>query len=39
MAAHSIEVNEPLYSLVLLAVGFYFGQKRFDLNVPNGGNE
>lgn len=28
MAIKSTEVKEPLYSLSLLAVGFYFGQKQ-----------
>lgn len=32
MAMKQIDVKEPLYSLVLLSVGFYFGQKRFEQN-------
>lgn len=27
MAIYQLEVKEPLYSLALLAVGFYFGQR------------
>ena len=38
MATHQLEVKEPLYSLALLTVGFYFGQKTSRPETKEGGD-